>query len=103
MISAYVDVYSEELHQMFLRSNGKARELRNSIRRIDKQLAEFSFVSRELFNRVIRNVKLAKVNIKTVILSENMAIWKDRLERRKRSTMKRYSQVLLVGMGGKPL
>ena len=37
--STYVNVYSEELHQMLLRSNREARELRKNIRRVDKRLS----------------------------------------------------------------
>ena len=39
LTSTYVDVYSDELYQMLLRSTREARELKKQIRRIDKELA----------------------------------------------------------------
>ncbi len=68
--STYVDVYSEELHQVLLRSNREARELRKNIRRIDKQLAELGFASSELSNRVILNLDFARSNMKANIYSQ---------------------------------
>ncbi|MCH5316541.1 MAG: Fic family protein [Eubacterium sp.] len=68
--STYVDVYSEELHQMLLRSNREARELRKNIRRVDKQLAELDFASGELSDRVILNLDFARANMKANIYSQ---------------------------------
>lgn len=68
--STYVDVYSEELHQVLLRSNREARELRKNIRRIDKQLAELGFASGELSERVILNLDFARANMKANIYSQ---------------------------------
>lgn len=68
--STYVDVYSEELHQMLLRSNREARELRKNIRRVDKQLAQLGFALSELPDRVILNLDFARANMKANIYSQ---------------------------------
>ena len=68
--STYVDVYSEELHQVLLRSNREARELRKNIRRIDKELATLGFTSGELSDRVILNLDFARANMKANIYSQ---------------------------------
>ena len=68
--STYVDVYSDELYQILLRSNREAKELRKSIRKIDKQLAELGFSSEELPQRVILNLDFARMNMKSNIYSQ---------------------------------
>lgn len=68
--STYVDVYSDELYQLLLRSNKEAKELRKSIRQTDKQLAELGFSSNELPERVILNLDFARTNMKANIYSQ---------------------------------
>lgn len=68
--STYVDVYSDELYQLLLRSNREAKELRKSIRKTDKHLAELGFSSEELPERVILNLDFARANMKTNIYSQ---------------------------------
>ena len=68
--STYVDVYSDELYQILLRSNREAKELRRNIRKIDKQLAELGFSSEELTQRVILNLDFARMNMKSNIYSQ---------------------------------
>ena len=68
--STYVDTYSDALYQILLRSNREAKELRKSIRRIDKQLAELGFSSGELSERVLLNLDFARVNMKSNIYSQ---------------------------------
>lgn len=68
--STYVDVYSDELHQLLLRSNREAKELRKSIRKTDKQLAELGFTSGDLPERVILNLDFARANMKSNIYSQ---------------------------------
>lgn len=68
--STYVDAYSEELHQVLLRSNREARELRKNIRQVDKKLAILGFVSNELSNRIILNLDFARANMKVNIYSQ---------------------------------
>lgn len=68
--STYVDVYSDELYQLLLRSNREAKDLRKSIRKADKQLAELGFSSDELPERVILNLDFARANMKANIYSQ---------------------------------
>ena len=68
--STYVDVYSDELYQLLLRSNRESKDLRKSIRKTDKQLAELGFSSGELSERVILNLDFARANMKTNIYSQ---------------------------------
>lgn len=68
--STYVDVYSDELHQLLLRSNREARELRKNIRRVDKELADLGYSSGELSERVILNLDFARANLKSNIYSQ---------------------------------
>ncbi|MCQ2485213.1 MAG: Fic family protein [Clostridia bacterium] len=68
--STYVDVYTDELYQSLLRYNREARELRKSIRHIDKNLAALGFASEELSGRVMLNLDFARMNMKANIYSQ---------------------------------
>ena len=68
--STYVDVYTDELYQSLLRYNREARELRKSIRHIDKNLAALGFASEELSDRVMLNLDFARMNMKANIYSQ---------------------------------
>ncbi|MCR4593769.1 MAG: Fic family protein [Clostridiales bacterium] len=68
--SSYVDIYSDDLYQILLRSNREAKELRKAIRKIDKQLAELGFAPDELSDRVILNLDFARANMKANIYSQ---------------------------------
>ena len=70
LTSTYVDVYSDDLYQLLLRSNKEAKELRKSIRKTDRQLAELGFSSSELPERVILNLEFARANMKANIYSQ---------------------------------
>lgn len=41
--SEYVDIYSEELHNLLLRNAKEAKSLRKEIRRIERELASFGY------------------------------------------------------------
>ena len=68
--SAYVGVYSEELHQLLLRNTREARELRRQIRKLDKRLAELGYQEGELSSRVIENLDFARANMKVNIYDQ---------------------------------
>lgn len=68
--STYVDIYSEELHELLLRNNREARELRKQIRKIEKQLAELGFTESELEGDVILNLDFARANMKLSIYEQ---------------------------------
>ena len=68
--STYVDVYSEDRHQLLLRNNREARELKKQIRKVEKQLAEAGFVENELESDVILNLEFARANMKNSIYEQ---------------------------------
>ena len=68
--SAYVGVYSEELHQLLLRNTKESRELRRQIRKLDKRLAELGYQEGELSSRVIENLDFARANMKVNIYDQ---------------------------------
>ena len=68
--STYVDVYSEDLHQLLLRNNREAKELKKQIRKVEKQLAEAGFVENELESDVILNLEFARANMKNSIYEQ---------------------------------
>ena len=70
LTSTYVDIYSEELYQLLVRNAKELRELKKSIRKIDKQLAALGYRSSELEPRVIQNLDFARANMKTNIYDQ---------------------------------
>ena len=70
LTSEYVDVYSDELHQLLLRNAREARELKKGIRRIEKELAALGYESGNLSARVMRNLDFARVNMKANIYDQ---------------------------------
>ena len=44
LTSTYVDSYSDDLYQLLLRNAKEAREIKKSIRKLDKELAEIGYV-----------------------------------------------------------
>lgn len=68
--SAYVDTYSEELHQLLLRNNRDARELRKQIRRVEKALTALGYAETELSVRVMMNLDFARANMKANIYDQ---------------------------------
>jgi len=70
LTSTYVDIYSEELHQLLLRNAKEAREIRKNIRHIDKELASLGYEGLELSQRVMENLDFARVNMKANIYDQ---------------------------------
>ncbi len=68
--STYVGKYSEELHQLLLRNNAEAREIRKEIRKADKALAALGYQGGELSPRVIRNIDFARAHMKNNIYDQ---------------------------------
>ena len=63
LTSTYVDVYSEELHQLLLRNAAEARKLRKELRALEKQLAQLGYSGDELDVRVLLNLDFARANL----------------------------------------
>lgn len=70
LTSTYVDVYSDELYQLLLRNARELKELRKSVRHIEKQLLELGYESGELSNRVLQNLDFARANMKANIYDQ---------------------------------
>lgn len=70
LTSKYVDLYSDDLYQLLLRNARELRELKKSVRGIDKQLAMLGYVSSELSPRVIQNLDFARANMKVNIYDQ---------------------------------
>ena len=70
LTSTYVDVYSEELHQLLLRNAAEARELRKQLRHVGRQLAALGYVEDDLDPRVALNLDFARANMKASIYDQ---------------------------------
>lgn len=68
--STYVDVYSDTLYQILLRSNAEAKELRKQIRRVEKALAEKGFSENDLLPDILLNLDFARMNMKLSIYEQ---------------------------------
>ena len=70
MTSTYVDVYSDDLYQLLLRNARELRELKKSLRRIEKQLTNLGYEANGLSNRVLQNLDFARANMKSNIYDQ---------------------------------
>ena len=68
--STYVDVYTEELYNLLLRNAREAREIRKSLRNIEKQLVAAGYSEDELSADVINNIVFARANMKMNIYDQ---------------------------------
>ena len=70
LTSTYVDVYSDELYQLLLRNARELKELRKSLRKIEKQLNALGYEPGGLSNRVLQNLDFARANMKSNIYDQ---------------------------------
>ena len=70
LTSTYVDVYSEDLHQLLLRNAAEARTLRKELRKCEKELAAAGYSEDELSPRVLLNLDFARANMKSMIYEQ---------------------------------
>lgn len=68
--STYVDLYSDSLYQLLLKNSKELRELRKSLRKVDKELLSLGYVESELSERVMRNIDFARANMKSNIYDQ---------------------------------
>lgn len=68
--STYVGAYTEELYNLLLRNAREAREIRKSLRSIEKQLAAAGYSEDELSVDVINNIAFARANMKMNIYDQ---------------------------------
>jgi prophage maintenance system killer protein len=68
--STYVGAYTEELYNLLLRNAREAREIRKSLRGIEKQLAAAGYAEDELSVDVANNIAFARANMKMNIYDQ---------------------------------
>lgn len=68
--STYVGIYTEELYNLLLRNAREARDIRKSLRIIEKQLASVGYSEDELSADVISNIAFARANMKMNIYDQ---------------------------------
>lgn len=68
--STYVGAYTEELYNLLLRNAREAREIRKTLRNIEKQLAIAGYSEDELSADVIKNIAFARANMKMNIYNQ---------------------------------
>ena len=59
----YVGEYSDELHNLIVNNNIKAREIKKDIRKIEKELKDLDYVDEELTTEVSINIDFAKKHL----------------------------------------
>ena len=70
LTSTYIDVYSDELYGMLLRTSKEARELKKQIRKVEKELVSNGYIGDELSAVVISNLDFARANMKSSIYDQ---------------------------------
>lgn len=68
--STYVGAYTEELHNLLLRNAREAREIRKSLRQIEKQLAAAGYSDDVLPADIVDNIAFARANMKINIYDQ---------------------------------
>ena len=68
--STYVGIYTEELYNLLLRNAREARDIRKSLRIIEKQLASAGYSEDELSADVISDIAFARANMKMNIYDQ---------------------------------
>lgn len=68
--STYAGAYTEELYNLLLRNAREAREIRKSLRNIEKQLAAAGYSEDGLSADVINNIAFARANMKINIYDQ---------------------------------
>ena len=69
-LTKYVGEYSEELYNLIMNNNIKAKELKRQIREITKQLKKLNYIEEELNENVERNIDFAKRHLVDTIYKQ---------------------------------
>ena len=69
-LTKYVGEYSEELYNLVLNNNIKAKELKRQIREINKKLKQFNYVEEDLSEKVKQNIDFAKRHLADTIYKQ---------------------------------
>lgn len=68
--STYVDIYSDTLYQLLLKNSRELRDLRKTLKNIDKELHKLNYSESELSARVMQNIDFARANMKSNIYDQ---------------------------------
>lgn len=66
----YIGEYSDELYNLILKNNLKAKELKKDIRRIEKELKELDYIDGELSKEVSDNIDFARKHLVNTIYKQ---------------------------------
>lgn len=66
----YIGEYSEDLYNLILNNNIKAKEIKKEIRRIEKELKELNYIDEELTKKVSINIDFAKKHLADTIYKQ---------------------------------
>ena len=70
VLTKYVGEYSEELYNLVLNNNIKAKDLKRQIREINKKLKELNYIEEELSEKVKQNIDFAKRHLVDTIYKQ---------------------------------
>jgi len=66
----YIGEYSEELYNLVLNNNLKAKEIKSNIRKINKELKELNYIDEELSKEVSINIDFARKHLADTIYKQ---------------------------------
>lgn len=66
----YIGEYKEELYNLILNNNIKAKQIKKEIRKIEKQLKELNYIDEELTSEVSINIDFAKKHLADTIYKQ---------------------------------
>ncbi|MBO4245810.1 MAG: Fic family protein [Bacilli bacterium] len=69
-ITKYIGEYSEELYNLIMVNNSKAKDIKKEIRRIEKELHNLNFIDHELPKEVAISIDFAKSNLSQTIYQQ---------------------------------
>lgn len=69
-LTKYVGEYSDELYNLILNNNIKAKSIKKDIRKLEKELKKLNYIDSELSNEVCRNIDFAKKHLADTIYKQ---------------------------------
>lgn len=69
-VTKYIGEYNDNLYNLILNNNIKAKEIKKNIRSIEKQLQELNYVDEELSPEIARNIDFAKKHLVDTIYKQ---------------------------------
>ena len=69
-LTKYIGEYSDDLYNLILKNNIKAKEIKKAIRSIEKKLKELNYIDEQLPIEVAKNIDFAKKNLADTIYKQ---------------------------------